>query len=108
MILAPRSTVSGKHCVIMCEVTGSLGGGGDGTGGEGPRKTIKVPNFQGSNDQKEELLRVRKRKMELLRQRRNKLEQMKAESGTMVEDMETMAAAAAAGVCQTGHYMVRL
>ena len=46
------------------------GADADGTGGEGPSKTVKVPGFPRSVDPKEETLRIRKRKMEVLRRRR--------------------------------------
>jgi transcription initiation factor TFIID subunit 1 len=74
---------------------GSVGGGGAGGMGAGGdaslNRTIKAPNFQGTADQKADLLRLRKRKMELLRRRKKKAEQLRAEAGLSQQDLAAMA-----------------
>ena len=75
---------------------GTLGGGGHGGAGAGGsdsglNRTIKAPNFQGTADQKAELLRLRKRKMEMLRRRKKKAEQLRAEAGVSSADLAEMA-----------------
>ena len=73
---------------------GSVGGGG-GVGAaaavDASIRTIKAPNFQGTADQKADLLRLRKRKMELLRRRKKKAEQLRAEAGVSQQDLVAMA-----------------
>ena len=77
-------------------VAGGTLGGGTGRGGAGAsdsaiNRTIKAPNFQGTADQKAELLRLRKRKMEMLRRRKKKAEQLRAEAGVSSADLAEMA-----------------
>jgi transcription initiation factor TFIID subunit 1 len=51
---------------------GGYHGGGGGGGGGGPPKTVSAPNFHGTVDQKDELLRARKRLMERKRRAKKK------------------------------------
>jgi transcription initiation factor TFIID subunit 1 len=76
---------------------GGAAGGASGAArrqsGEGlPAKTIKAPNFHGTLDEKEELIRLRKRTMEKVRRRRKKLEELKKTSGVSQQDLAALAA----------------
>ena len=78
---------------------GSIGGGGlslnAGTGQAQLEsgtlaRTIKAPNFQGTADQKAELLRLRKRKMEMLRRRKKKAAELRAQAGISEKDLAAL------------------
>lgn len=72
-----------------------FGGGASGSGDQSVlARTIKAPNFQGTADQKADLLRLRKRKMELLRRRKKKADELRTAAGVSSADLEALAAKA--------------